>query len=142
MKLTLNDILIRIILSFILGGIIGWEREKKKRDAGLRTHILVSLGSTLIMLVSLHIYDIYSPYANIDPARIASGVVTGIGFLGAGAIVRSAEQIKGLTTAATIWVSSAIGLSVGLGFLSAAIITTAIVFFTLTFLKKIEKSIE
>ncbi|MCM8823104.1 MAG: MgtC/SapB family protein [Candidatus Omnitrophica bacterium] len=142
MKLTFNDILIRIILSFILGGIIGWEREKKKRDAGLRTHILVSIGSTLIMLVSLHIYDIYSPYANIDPARIASGVVTGIGFLGAGAIVRSAEQIKGLTTAATIWVSSAIGLSVGLGFLSAAVVTTVIVFFTLTFLKKVEKSIE
>ena len=130
---------IRLVFAFILGSIIGLERQKKGGSAGLRTHILVTVGSALIMLTSLHIYDIYQGVNGIDPGRIAAGVVTGIGFLGAGAIIRSKEGIYGLTTAASIWVSAAIGLAVGCGYLSAAIIVTVISYITLSFLKKVEK---
>lgn len=132
----------RLITAFGLGGIIGWEREKRGRDAGLRTHILVCVGSTLIMLVSLYIYEMYFDQAPVDPARIAAGVVTGIGFLGAGAIIRSNEGNRGLTSAASVWVSAAIGLAVGCGYFSAAVVTTAIVFITLFFLKKAEQRLD
>jgi putative Mg2+ transporter-C (MgtC) family protein len=131
----------RLILASILGSIIGLEREKKGGSAGLRTHILVCMGSALVMLTSLYIYDIYQGSAPADPARIAAGVVTGIGFLGAGTIIRSAEGIKGLTTAASVWVSSAIGLAVGCGYISAAITVTVIVYLVLSVLKKLEKDI-
>ncbi len=140
--LDLKTIFIRVILAAILGSLIGLEREQKSRSAGLRTHILVCMGSSLIMLVSLYIFDVYQGKAPVDPARIAAGVVTGIGFLGAGTIMGSAEGVKGLTTAASIWVSSAIGLAVGCGFLSAAVIVTAITFVTLAFLKRVEKYLE
>jgi putative Mg2+ transporter-C (MgtC) family protein len=132
----------RLVLSFVLGGIIGLEREKRGRSAGLRTHILVCMGSSLIMLVSLYIFDLYQGKVPVDPARIAAGVVTGIGFLGAGTIITNREGARGLTTAASIWVSSAIGLAVGCGFMSAAWITTLITFITLAFLKEIEKKLE
>jgi putative Mg2+ transporter-C (MgtC) family protein len=129
-------------LAFILGSVIGFEREKKGSGAGLRTHILVCVGSTLIMMISTYIYAVYQGKAPVDPARIAAGVVTGIGFLGAGTIIRSAEGTKGLTSAASIWVCSAIGLAVGCGYIIAACVTTAIVFLTLFFLKIAEKKIE
>lgn len=132
----------RLLLSFVLGGIIGLEREKKGRNAGLRTHILVCMGSGLIMLTSLYIFEIYQGKAPVDPSRIAAGVVTGIGFLGAGTIITNRQQAKGLTTAASIWVSSAIGLAVGCGFLVAAIATTVITFITLAFLKHLERKLE
>lgn len=132
----------RIVLAVVLGGIIGLEREKKGRNAGLRTHILVCTGSSLIMLVSLYIFEMYQGKVPVDPSRIAAGVVTGIGFLGAGTIMGSSEGVKGLTTAASIWVSSAIGLAVGCGFFSAAAITTVVTFITLAFLKQIEKKLE
>jgi putative Mg2+ transporter-C (MgtC) family protein len=137
--------LIRILLAFFLGGAIGLEREKKGHIAGLRTHILVCLGSCLIMLTSIYVYEIYQGKAGVDPSRIAAGVVTGIGFLGAGTIIRSArgsEGIKGLTTAASIWVSSAIGLAVGCGYLSGAVATTVVTFLTLSFLKTIENKLQ
>ena len=95
-------ITIRLILALLLGGLIGFEREARGHDAGLRTHILVSLASCLIMLTSLYVFDIYKEVASVDPGRIAAGIITGIGFLGAGAIIRSGEVIKGLTTAATL----------------------------------------
>jgi putative Mg2+ transporter-C (MgtC) family protein len=133
---------IRLTLSLILGSIIGLERERKGRGAGLRTHILVCMGSSLIMLVSLYIYDIYKDKAPLDPARIAAGVVTGIGFLGAGTIIRSREGIRGLTTAASVWVSSAIGLAVGCGYISAALVVTIFTFFTLSYLKRVEKKVD
>jgi len=133
--------IIRLVIAFFLGGIIGLEREKKGRSAGLRTHILVCVGSALIMMVSLYIYDQYKTQASIDPARIAAGVVTGVGFLGAGAIIRSAEGSRGLTTAASVWVSAAIGLAVGCGYFTAAIVTTLIVFFTLYFLKRADNKL-
>ena len=128
-------------MAFILGSIIGIEREKKGGSAGLRTHILVCMGSTLIMLTALYIHDMYQGKTSIDPGRIAVGVVTGIGFLGAGTIIRSREGVKGLTTAASIWISAAIGLAVGCGYISAALLTTAIVYLSLSFLKKLEKEV-
>lgn len=128
----------RLLLAFILGAVIGLEREVKGGVAGLRTNILVCVGSSLIMLISLYIYEIYKDKSALDPARIAAGVVTGIGFLGGGAIIRSPERIRGLTTAAGIWVSAAIGLAAGAGYLAAAIAGTVFCFFTLEFLKKIE----
>lgn len=137
--LNLFSTTIRLVLAFILGSIIGLERQKKGGSAGLRTHILVTVGSALIMLTSLYIYDIYQGVSGIDPGRIAAGVVTGIGFLGAGAIIRSKEGIYGLTTAASIWVSAAIGLAVGCGYISAAIIVTILSYIALSFLKKVEK---
>jgi putative Mg2+ transporter-C (MgtC) family protein len=140
--LNLKITLIRIILAAVFGGIIGLEREKKGRSAGLRTHILVCTGSSLIMMVSLYIFDIYQGKAPVDPSRIAAGVVTGIGFLGAGTIMSGTEGVRGLTTAASIWVSSAIGLAVGCGFMSAAIIATVATFLTLYSLKHIEKKLE
>jgi len=133
--------IIRLVIAFFLGGIIGLEREKKGRSAGLRTHILVCVGSTLIMLVSIYIYYQYKNQASLDPARIAAGVVTGVGFLGAGAIIRSPEGSHGLTTAASVWVSAAIGMAVGCGYFSAAIAATLIVFLTLYFLKKADSKL-
>jgi len=141
LEMEISEIVGRLFVAFLLGSIIGWEREKKRRSAGFRTHILVCVGSTLIMLVSLHIYEIYKDVASLDPARIAAGVVTGIGFLGAGAIIRSAQQIRGLTTAASIWTSAAIGLAVGCGFFSAAVVTTFFVFITLSILKIVENKL-
>ncbi|MFA6281514.1 MAG: MgtC/SapB family protein [Candidatus Omnitrophota bacterium] len=139
-----NDwmVLVRLMICFLCGGIIGLEREKQGRSAGLRTHILVCMGSGLIMLISLYIFDIYNGKAPVDPSRIAAGVVTGIGFLGAGTIITNRAGAKGLTTAASIWVSSAIGLAVGCGFILAAAFTTIITFVTLAFLKHIEKNLE
>ncbi|MBN3041087.1 MAG: MgtC/SapB family protein [Candidatus Omnitrophica bacterium] len=128
----------RLVLAFVCGSIIGLEREVKRGPAGLRTHILVCMGATLIMLVSIYIYDIYKDIATVDPGRIAAGVVTGIGFLGAGTIMRSPERVRGLTTAASIWISSAIGLAIGCGYISGALLATVITFFALSVLKKIE----
>lgn len=130
--------IIRLVIAFILGGVIGLEREQKGRSAGLRTHILVSLGSALIMLTSIYMFDAYRGQANVDPSRIAAGVVTGIGFLGAGTIIRNPAGIYGLTTAASVWISSAIGLACGCGFLLAATTTTLLSFLTLSFLKRFE----
>jgi len=131
-------IILRLLLSGILSGLIGFEREIHHRSAGLRTHILVSLGSTLVMLTSLYIFDIYKDKVPLDPARIAAGVITGIGFLGAGTIIRMGQDVRGLTTAASLWVTAAIGLSVGCGFYISSIFTTIFVIFVLCFLRGIE----
>lgn len=140
--LSFTSILIRLIFAFLLGGIIGFERERKGRSAGLRTHILVCSGSCLIMLVSIYMYTLFTNELSLDPARIAAGVVTGIGFLGAGTIIRSAQEVRGLTTAASVWISAAIGLAVGCGFFSGAFITTVIAFITLYCLKPLEKRLD
>jgi putative Mg2+ transporter-C (MgtC) family protein len=128
----------RLVLSVLLSGLIGLERQVHRRTAGLRTHILVSLGSCLIMLTSLYVFDIYSSRVALDPARIAAGVITGIGFLGAGAILRDREGVRGLTTAASLWVVAGIGLAVGCGFISAAVITTVLTVIVLFFLRHAE----
>ena len=128
----------RLFLAAVLGGVIGFERQKhNKRIAGLRTHILVTVGSALIMLVSIYIFEAYAGKANVDPGRIAAGVVTGIGFLGAGTIIRSGENVQGLTTAASLWTVSGIGLAVGCGFYIAGFTASIITLATLYLLRKI-----
>jgi putative Mg2+ transporter-C (MgtC) family protein len=139
--LTDQQILMRLGLSLLFSGLIGLERQIHRRSAGLRTHILVSLGSCLIMLTSLHIFDIYKNQVALDPTRIAAGVITGIGFLGAGAIIREREGVKGLTTAASLWVVAGIGLAMGCGFYSAGLYTTVLVLISLVFLRQLENKI-
>jgi len=133
-----GEMMLRVFVAFILSGLIGLERELCRHEAGLRTHILVCVGSTLIMLTSMHVFDIYKTQANVDPTRIAAGVVTGIGFLGAGAIIRSTEGVRGLTTASSLWVVSALGLSVGCGFIKLSIFVAGLVLGVLLFLRKFE----
>ena len=128
----------RLLLTLVLSGLIGLERQVHRRDAGLRTHILVALGSCLIMLTSLYVFDIYKDQVALDPVRIAAGVVTGIGFLGAGTIIRESDGVRGLTTAASLWVVAVIGLAVGVGFNKIAIYTTILVLIVLHFLRYLE----
>jgi len=129
---------IRLLLAVILGGIVGYEREHTKRPAGFRTHILVCAGSALVMVVSEFTFKKYIGFTKMDPARLGAQVISGIGFLGAGTIMREGSSVKGLTTAASLWIVSCIGLAVGAGFYSGAITATLITFFTLIFLKKME----
>jgi len=130
----------RLALSFLFGAVLGLERETHDRPAGLRTFILVSVGSTLVMLVSTGVRGLYPAYIAADPGRIAAQVVTGIGFLGAGTIMREGPFIRGLTTAAGLWVVSAIGLAVGAGFYVIAAAATALAMVSLTLLAAVERS--
>jgi len=145
--LMIGTVLGKLFIAAILGGIIGWERHRRGRPAGLRTHLLVCIGVTLMMLVSEHIFVKYQGYNNdsilrIDPARIAAQVVTGIGFLGAGTIMRSRASIRGLTTAASLWVVAGIGLAVGSGFILPAVFTTVIAIAILTLNTLVEKKMK
>lgn len=124
-------IFVRLIIAAVLGGIIGMEREKLNRPAGVRTHMIVCLGSCLIMLLGEYMHQIDN---TIDITRLGAQVVSGIGFLGAGAILKDGFSVRGLTTAATLWVVACVGLSVGGGFYSAGILTTIIVYSSLHFL--------
>ncbi|PIQ90387.1 MAG: hypothetical protein COY80_04790 [Candidatus Pacebacteria bacterium CG_4_10_14_0_8_um_filter_42_14] len=135
------EMIVRLLLTLFLSGLIGLERQVHRRDAGLRTHILVALGSCLIMLTSLYVFDIYKDRVSLDPARIAAGVITGIGFLGAGTIIREPERVRGLTTAASLWVVAGIGLAVGIGFNKVAVYTTVLVLIVLHFLRFAEGSL-
>jgi len=135
------ETILRLVIAAVLGGIIGLEREALNKAAGFRTHTLVSVGSCLIMVVSISMHNEYGAVTNADPGRIAAQVVSGIGFLGAGTILRSGPTVRGLTTAATLWVVAGIGLAVGSGAYLAAVSTTFIVFFALTFLAKLEDRI-
>jgi putative Mg2+ transporter-C (MgtC) family protein len=132
------QMIMRLLLTLFLSGLIGLERQVHRRDAGLRTHILVALGSCLIMLTSLYVFDIYKDSVSLDPSRIAAGVITGIGFLGAGTIIREPEGVRGLTTAASLWVVAGIGLAVGCGFNKMAVYTTVLVLIVLHLLRYIE----
>lgn len=136
--LELQDIIFRLMLITLIAGLVGLEREHLKKAAGLRTNILVGIGSTLIMILSIQLQQ-QNPLSDIDPGRIAGQVITGIGFLGAGAIIRDRGGIHGLTTAASIWVVSAIGLAVGMGFYTAALVTGFIALVTLYVLGRLEK---
>ena len=115
----------RLLLAFALGAVLGFERERVDKPAGLRTHILVSLGSCLFTILSL------TAFPGSDPARVAAYVVAGIGFIGAGTILQTRERIVGITTAASLWVTASIGMAAGAGFYILAIITTAIAYLTL-----------
>ncbi|MFC7678548.1 MgtC/SapB family protein [Paenibacillus sp. GCM10028914] len=135
------NILVRLLLSMLMGGLIGWERERSNHAAGLRTHILVCLGSTLIMLLSIYGFTDFVAEVNvrIDPARLATAVITGIGFLGAGTILFTGKSITGLTTAASIWVVGAVGLAIGAGFYFAAIVSTLLILLNLVVFNKLEQ---
>lgn len=128
-------IMIRLFLSLILGASIGFERELAGRAAGFRTHILLSLAATLAMMTSMY------GFSGGDPARLATATITGVGFIGAGAIMRDGGNIKGITTAATLWIVTIIGLAVGNGYYVPAVITTILALVTLISLRKIERAI-
>ena len=137
MPVSTIDIIIRLLITFVLAGLIGIEREHQRKPAGLRTNIMVGLGSTLMTLASIQAADLFrgSP---VDPTRIAAQIVTGIGFLGAGTIINKGPSVVvGLTTAATLWVVAGIGIAVGFGFYLEAIIVTALVFFTFFVLSRL-----
>lgn len=133
---------LKLGLACILGGMVGWQRESRDRPAGFRTHILVCVGACLVMLVSLGVAAPRQPGAlQYDPGRIAAQVVSGIGFLGAGTILRQGSMVRGLTTAASLWTVAAIGLAAGLGGAYAVIaaIATVLVLATLTVFGRIER---
>lgn len=137
-----KEIVIRIGVAAILGGIIGLEREQKEWVAGLRTHILVTVGATLAMIVSTHGYEdvLGKKGFDIDPSRVAAQVVSGVGFLGAGTIIfLKKEIIKGLTTAASIWSVAVVGLAIGGGMYWAGVVTTLLMLFVLGGIKWIDK---
>ncbi len=131
--LSWADVLLRIAIAGALGGAIGAERELRERAAGLRTHLLVAVGSCVFTLVSAYAWHdfTFGNGVNFDPTRIAAQIVTGIGFLGAGAIIRQGLSVRGLTTAATLWVVAAIGMAAGAGYYKGAVIGTALVLFSL-----------
>lgn len=132
------EMALRLLMSGVLGGLIGYEREYQHKSAGLRTHILVCVGSCLIMILSIKLYTAVQGLTNADPARLAAQVVSGIGFLGAGSIIKEGPNVRGLTTAASMWVVSGVGLAVGSGYYMGAFMTTGIVFLTLTILSRME----
>ncbi|GAB4419810.1 MAG: MgtC/SapB family protein [Thermodesulfovibrionales bacterium] len=142
--ITTIEIIIRLLLGAILGGIIGFERQTHGRPAGFRTHLLVCVASVLIMIVSEYYYylSLMEPaYIRIDPARIAAGAITGVGFLGAGVIVKTGLTVQGLTTAACLWIVSAIGLAIGSGLYTAGVVSFIITYFALWTLRIVEERI-
>ena len=123
----MNDLVfaLKLLLAFALGGVLGYERERVDKPAGLRTHMLVSLGSCLFTIIS------FTAFPGGDPSRIASYVVAGIGFIGAGTIIQNRERVVGITTAASLWVAASIGMSVAVGYYLLALVTTGLAYLTL-----------
>ncbi|SHG13051.1 MgtC/SapB family protein [Ornithinibacillus halophilus] len=133
---------VRILVALVLSGLIGFEKELKNHSAGFRTHILVGIGSCLMMLLSTYGFEAFiEKYDNVrfDPARIPSYVISGIGFLGAGTIIVYGGTIRGLTTAASIWAVAGLGLVVGAGMYATAVFTTLVILLSLVFLNNFEK---
>lgn len=143
--ILLNDIieiLFKIILTVFLSGMIGAERFVRNKDAGMRTHILIGVGSTLLVLTSYHVFDIYKHTGAVDPSRIIAAIVTGVGFLCAGTIIQGGRNVSGLTTAASSWIVAGIGIAVGVGHYWAAIMVAFVVFWVLLGLRSAEIKIE
>lgn len=139
-EFSLLTVVIRLLLALLLGGLVGLERERNRQAAGLRTHILVCTAATMTMLIGIFAKEVID--LTTDPLRIAAQVVSGIGFIGAGAImVRSGRHIKGVTTASGLWCSAAIGLAIGAGFYEGAIVCSVIVLIVMTLLKKLDRSL-
>jgi putative Mg2+ transporter-C (MgtC) family protein len=137
---AINDttIILRLLLSVLLGGVIGYERGRAGRPAGLRTHILVCLGSALAIMTNQYIYQVYGVG---DPTRMAAQVISGIGFLGAGTIiVTGRHQVKGLTTAAGLWATACMGLAIGIGFYKAAIVGCLFITFATVVLHRLDNN--
>lgn len=139
----ITDFIIRLFVAAILGTIIGLEREYRAKEAGYRTHFLVSLGSALIMIVSQHGFKevLGETGVGLDPSRIAAQVVTGIGFIGAGTIILNKQIVRGLTTAAGIWATSGIGLCIGAGMYTLGLSATALTLIGLELLSRIFKNL-
>ena len=138
-----TEFILRLLLAGIMGAVIGLDREYRAKEAGYRTHFLVSLGSALIMIVSQHGFGeiLDTPNVNLDPSRIASQVVTGIGFIGAGTIILHKQIVRGLTTAAGIWATSGIGLAIGSGMYTLGISATILTLIGLEVLSFLFKSV-
>ena len=136
-----QTVIIRLLVATVLSALVGLERGLHGRAAGLRTHILVGVGSTLIMITSISLAEMYIGRVNADPGRIAAQVVSGIGFLGAGTILRFRASVRGLTTAASLWAIAGIGLAVGTGLYLAAVVTTALILLALLILTRVEHSV-
>lgn len=134
-------VLQRLLMVTLITGLIGFERERHGRAAGFRTHILVGVGSCLVMLTGIDLMTTLPGVAAVDPTRMAAQVISGIGFLGAGTIIQAGASVRGLTTAASLWAVGCIGLAVGAGFLRGAVITGMVVFVVLFFLSPLEQLI-
>lgn len=141
-EVTTAQAIFKLCLSMLLGAVVGYERKRKGQPAGLRTFSLIAMGATLAMLVSIYVCQEYVALKNGDPGRIAAQVITGIGFLGAGAIIQAKGSVRGLTTAAGIWMASIIGLAVGVGLYALSIVATLLILFILVQLENIEHRLE
>lgn len=133
-----SSVLLRLILAVLLGGVIGMEREMHGRPAGFRTHIVVCLGATMLMVASEYYRNYVDLETVFDPNRMAAGIITGIGFLGAGAIMREENMVRGLTTAGCIWFVAGLGIVIGKGFFPLALWGTLLVFIMLVFFRYVE----
>ena len=136
------ELLGRLLLAMILGAVVGWEREKQNKPAGLRTHMLVTLGAAAFVLSGLELLDALSAQyerARLDPTRVVEGVVGGIGFLGAGSIIQARGNVAGITTAASVWISGAIGAACGMGAYLIAAVTALLTLITLGLLGVLER---
>lgn len=130
--------IVSLLIAALLGGLIGMEREAEQRPAGLRTYMLVCVGSTLFTILSIHAFPVDSPR---DTARVAAQIVTGIGFLGAGTVWRSRDHVSGLTTAAGLWVAAAIGMAIGTGLGLLALAATILVLIVLAVMLRFERMV-
>lgn len=126
----------RLLVTAFLCGIIGMEREHVNRPAGVRTHVLVGVSSALIMITSEYLFFYFEAFTSIDPTRMGAQIISGIGFLGAGTIIKDGLNVRGLTTAASLWAVACIGIASGSGFYGGAVVTTLAIYFTLEILKK------
>jgi putative Mg2+ transporter-C (MgtC) family protein len=142
MILTYHDVIVRLLVAGAVGGLIGFEREMQQQPAGLRTHIILVLGAALAMCISINLsMQFHGVATNGDPTRLAAQVISGIGFLGAGAIFRFGAGVKGLTTATSLWTTAIIGLTIGAGYLFIGVLTAIIVLFVLEGLDLLEKKL-
>ena len=139
-EITIGTATLRLLVAFLAGMLIGIEREAHSQPAGMRTHILITIGSTLAMLLSIYIPQSFPDFQNGDPGRIAAQVVSGIGFLGAGAILRFGINVRGLTTAASVWAMAMIGLAIGAGMYMISLISLVIILFSLSIMDTFKKT--
>ncbi|MEI7543009.1 MAG: MgtC/SapB family protein [bacterium] len=140
--MTVTDMTLRVIMIVLLAGIVGFDRELRHKPAGTKTHILVGLGSTIFTIMSIYFYIEFSGKTQVDPSRIAAQIVTGIGFLGAGTILRFGGSVIGLTTAASLWSVAGIGVAVGAGNYYLAALSTAVIMLVFIVINKLNDFFE
>lgn len=140
-EITTSNAVFRLLLSMVLGSLVGFERKRKGQIAGMRTFALISMGASLAMILSIYVPQEYLGLKNGDPGRIAAQVISGVGFLGAGAIIQMKGSVRGLTTAAGIWMVATLGMAVGVGMYVLAIVATGFILVILLFLEEIEHKI-